>query len=80
MTELLGFEILLEKNIEFERSKYTLRYAKSRTTDEYLVTMTDEFGKTKSATFNEEVLHDFHAMNDENLFELISSILQNDIV
>lgn len=79
MTELLGFDILLEKNIEFERSKYTLWYAKSRTTDEYLVAMTDEFGKTKSATFHEEVLHDFHTMNDENLFEVISSILQNEL-
>jgi len=79
MTEVLGFDILLEKNIEFERSKYTLRYAKSRTTDEYLVTMTDEFGKTKSATFREEVLHNFHAMNDENLFEVILSIFQDEI-
>jgi len=80
MTELLGFEILLEKNIKNDHSNYTLRYAKSKTTDEYLVAMTDELGKTKSATFREEVLHDFHAMNDENLFKVISSILQNDIV
>lgn len=79
MTELLGFEILLEKNIKIDHSNYTLRYAKSRTTDEYLVAMTDELGTTKSATFREEVLHDYHTMNDENLFKVVSSILQSEL-
>lgn len=78
MTELLGFEIILEKNIKIDRSNYSLRYAKSRTTDEYLVAMTDELGKTKKATFHEDVLHDYSTMNDENLFEVISSILQSE--
>jgi uncharacterized protein (DUF433 family) len=41
--------------------------------------MTDELGKTKSATFHEEVLHDYNTMNDENLFEVVSSILQNEL-
>jgi hypothetical protein len=77
MTEMLGLEILFKRKIEFESSNHTLRYAKSSTNDEYLVILTDESGISKTATFYENILDNYHSITNENLIKIVSSIFQN---